>query len=64
MSARAQIAMSEEEVLAFLAEQRTMICATNGPRGWPHLMPLWYVLRPSAQTGAPRPWAWTFAKSQ
>ena len=22
-----------------------MTCATAGPRGWPHLMPLWYVLR-------------------
>ena len=39
-----------------------MICATNGPRGWPHLMPLWYVrARPAT---APRVWAWTFAKSQ
>ena len=35
-----------------------VICATNGPRGWPHLMPLWYVVR-----GADI-WAWTYAKSQ
>ena len=35
-----------------------MTCATQGPRGWPHLMPLWYVVRDG------RLWAWTFAKSQ
>lgn len=45
MSRRRQIKMTDEEVAAFLAEQRTVTCATIGPRGWPHLMPLWYVLR-------------------
>ena len=57
--------MSEEEVAAFLAEERTLTCATIGPRGWPHLMPLWYVLRdpPPAESG-PRLWAWTYAASQ
>lgn len=58
MSRRDQIVMSGEEIAAFLQEQRTVICATNGPRGWPHLMPLWYVVR-----GADV-WAWTYAKSQ
>jgi hypothetical protein len=53
--------MDEDEVLAFLDEERVMTCATFGPRGWPHLMPLWYVVRPSHP---PRLWAWTFAKSQ
>jgi hypothetical protein len=38
--------MSAAEVEGFLAEERTATCATLGPRGWPHLMPLWYVLRP------------------
>jgi hypothetical protein len=38
--------MSAEEVSSFLAERRVVTCATLGPRGWPHLMPLWYVLRP------------------
>ena len=37
--------MSEAEVASFLAEERIVTCATAGPRGWPHLMPLWYVLR-------------------
>ena len=58
MSRRDQIRMSAEEVLAFLDEERTVICATNGHRGWPHLMPLWYVVRDG------RLWSWTYAKSQ
>jgi hypothetical protein len=64
MSRRTQITMSDEEVLAFLEEERTVICATNGVRQWPHLMPLWYVLRPTGEDHAPQLWAWTFAKSQ
>jgi PPOX class probable F420-dependent enzyme len=55
---RAAIRMSDEEALAFLEEQRTVICATHGHDGWPHLMPLWYVLRGGTL------WAWTYAKSQ
>ncbi len=50
--------MSEDELDVFLHEQRTVICATNGPRGWPHLMPLWYVVRDGEI------WAWTYAKAQ
>ena len=64
MSRRDQIRMSDAEVVAFLEEERTVVCATNGRRGWPHLMPLWYVLRPTGDAGAPEVWAWTFAKSQ
>ncbi|MGA8363473.1 MAG: pyridoxamine 5'-phosphate oxidase family protein [Solirubrobacteraceae bacterium] len=65
MSRRKQIEMSAEEVAAFLAQERTITCATAGPRGWPHLMPLWYVLR-DAPTGEPGPrvWAWTYGRSQ
>jgi general stress protein 26 len=58
MSRRELIQMTDDEVRAFLDEQRTVVCATNGVRGWPHLMPLWYVVR-----GADI-WAWTYAKSQ
>ena len=58
MSSRASIAMSEAEVLAFLEQERTLTCASAGSDGWPHLMPLWYVLRGG------RIWAWTYAKSQ
>ena len=65
MSRRDQIKMSEEEVASFLADERTVTCATVGPRGWPHLMPLWYVLRdaPAGEAG-PRLWSWTYAVSQ
>jgi PPOX class probable F420-dependent enzyme len=57
-SRRGQIAMSEEEVLAFLREQMVMQCATVGPRGLPHLVPLWYVPEGMELVG------WTYAKSQ
>jgi PPOX class probable F420-dependent enzyme len=58
VSRRDQIAMSDEEVADFLEEQRVVVCATNGRDGWPHLMPLWYVVRDDEL------WAWTYAKSQ
>jgi nitroimidazol reductase NimA-like FMN-containing flavoprotein (pyridoxamine 5'-phosphate oxidase superfamily) len=65
MSRRDQIRMSDAEVAAFLEHERTVTCATNGPRGLPHLMPLWYVLREvAAGEPGPRIWAWTYAKSQ
>lgn len=50
--------MSAEEAGAFLCDERTVICATNGSDGFPHLMPLWYVVRDGEL------WSWTFAKSQ
>jgi PPOX class probable F420-dependent enzyme len=58
MSRRDQIKMSDGEVDAFLAEQKTVICASNGHDGFPHLMPLWFVVRDG------RVWAWTYARSQ
>jgi PPOX class probable F420-dependent enzyme len=58
VSRRDQIRMNDEEALAFLDEQRTVVCATNGREGRPHLMPLWYVVRDG------RLWSWTYAKSQ
>ena len=57
-SGRSRIAMSEAEVLEFLDEERTLTCATLGHDAWPHLMPLWYVVRDGEC------WAWTYAKSQ
>src|SRR6476469_7029365 len=53
--------MTDAEVLAFLDEERVVTCATHGPRGWPHLMPLWFLVR---GTHPPQIWAWTYAKSQ
>ena len=35
-----------------------MVVSSIGPRGWPHSMPLWYVLRDGEI------WIWTYAKSQ
>ena len=60
--------MDEAQTAAFIAEERTVTCATVGPRGWPHLMPLWYVLRevPAGEQSPPTPriWAWTYGSSQ
>lgn len=58
MNRREQIKLTAAELDDFLHQQRVVICATNGTRGWPHLMPLWYVLRDGQL------WAWTYAKSQ
>ncbi len=58
MSRRDQIRMTDAELAAFLDEQRTVIVATNGRDGWPHLMPLWYTMRDGEL------WAWTYARSQ
>jgi len=65
MSRRDQIKMSELEAAEFLAEERTLTCATRGLRGWPHLMPLWYVVREAAPgEPGPRLWSWTYGVSQ
>ncbi len=58
MSRRDQIRMGEAELAAFLGEQRTVIVATSGRDGWPHLMPLWFTVRDGEL------WSWTYAKSQ
>jgi general stress protein 26 len=58
VSRRAEIAMAADEVPAFLGEQRVVTCATLGRDGWPHLMPLWFVVRDGEC------WSWTYAKSQ
>ena len=58
MSRRSQIAMSGEEAAAFLEQGRIVTCATLGRDGWPHLMPLWYVIRDGQL------WSWTYRKSQ
>jgi PPOX class probable F420-dependent enzyme len=58
VSRRAEIAMAADDAAAFIADQRVMTCATVGRDGWPHLMPLWFVVRRSEC------WAWTYAKSQ
>ncbi len=58
LSRREQIRLSEEEVRELLGSERVVIATSNGPRGWPHSMPLWYVPREGEV------WIWTYAKSQ
>ena len=50
--------MSATELRDFLVEQMVMQCATNGPRGVPHMVPLWYVPEETDLL------SWTYAKSQ
>jgi PPOX class probable F420-dependent enzyme len=50
--------MTDAELARLLAEERVVTCATLGPHGRPHLMPLWYVVVDGVVT------SWTFAKSQ
>lgn len=57
-SRRDQIRMTDDELRAFLAEQKIVSVATIGPNGRPHLVPLWYVADGTELRG------WTFAKSQ
>ncbi len=57
-SRRDQIRMTEEELRSFLDEQRIVQVATIGPKGRPHVMPLWYVVDGTALG------CWTYAASQ
>lgn len=57
-SRRDEIKLSPEEAAAFLANERVLNVASNGPDGWPHVISLWYVMRGND------PWIWTYAKSQ
>lgn len=50
--------MTQDELYAFLDEELVMTCATVGPNGRPHLMPLWFTRSGPILRG------WTFAKSQ
>jgi hypothetical protein len=60
-SRRSEIEMTAEEVQAFVAEQMVMQCATLGPHGLPHMVPLWFVteVTPNLELVG-----WTYAKSQ
>ena len=57
-SRRDQIKMTDDELRVFLATEKIVTCATTGPEGRPHLMPLWFV------TDGETLRCWTFAKSQ
>jgi PPOX class probable F420-dependent enzyme len=55
---RAEIELTEDERRELIESERIVAVATFGPRGWPHLMPLWYVTRDAEI------WIYTYAKSQ
>ena len=57
-SRREQIELTDEEQRELIESERIAVVASNGPRGWPHVMPLWYVPRDGEI------WVWTYAKSQ
>jgi len=57
-SRRDQIKLSDDEQRELLESERIVTVGSMGPRGFPHLMPLWYVLRDGEI------WVWTYAKSQ
>jgi PPOX class probable F420-dependent enzyme len=57
-SRRDQIKLTDEEQRALIDGERIVVVSSLGPRGWPHVMPLWYVPRDGEI------WIWTYAKSQ
>jgi PPOX class probable F420-dependent enzyme len=58
VSRRAEIELDEGQRRELIDAQRIVVVASFGPRGWPHLMPLWYVPRDGVI------WIYTYAKSQ
>jgi PPOX class probable F420-dependent enzyme len=58
VSRRGQIKLSEDEQRELLESERVVVVSSLGARGWPHSMPLWYVLRDGEL------WIYTYAKSQ
>jgi PPOX class probable F420-dependent enzyme len=58
MSRRAQIVLSSSEQQELLESERVVVVSSIGPRGWPHSMPMWFLLRDDEV------WVWTYAKSQ
>jgi PPOX class probable F420-dependent enzyme len=58
VSRRDQIKLGEAEQRQLIDSERVAVIGSFGPRGWPHLMPLWYVPREGEV------WIYTYAKSQ
>jgi PPOX class probable F420-dependent enzyme len=57
-SRRDQIKLTADEQAELLSSERVVVVSSIGPRGWPHSMPMWYVVRDGEI------WVWTYAKSQ
>ena len=58
-SRREQIQLTEDEVRAFLAQENTLIIASNGKDGFPHPMPMHYAIDDDGNL-----WVITYRKSQ
>jgi PPOX class probable F420-dependent enzyme len=57
-SKRSAISMTDDEVRAYLEEQRVLNVATIGPSGHPHLVAMWFAVVDGQVA------FWTFGKSQ
>jgi PPOX class probable F420-dependent enzyme len=57
-SRRDQITLTPDEQAELLESERVVVVSSLGPRGWPHSMPMWFVVRDGEI------WVWTYAKSQ
>jgi general stress protein 26 len=57
-SRRDEIVLSDAEQAELLDSERVAIVTSNGPKGWPHSMPMWFTTRDGVI------WVWTYAKSQ
>ncbi len=57
-SRRDEIKLSDTEQADLLDTERVAIVTSNGPKGWPHSMPMWFTVRDGVI------WVWTYAKSQ
>ena len=58
MSRRSEIVLSPAEQRELLDSERVVVVSSIGPRGWPHSMPMWFVLREGEI------WVWSYAKAQ
>ena len=59
MSRRDQIRLADDEIRSFLESEKTIILVSNGPQGFPHAMPMWFVTEPDGTIRMT-----TYAKSQ
>ncbi|MCX6541298.1 MAG: pyridoxamine 5'-phosphate oxidase family protein, partial [Actinobacteria bacterium] len=57
-SKRGNITMTDDEVTAYLADQKVLNVATIGPSGHPHVVAMWYEVVDGKIV------FWTFGKSQ
>jgi PPOX class probable F420-dependent enzyme len=58
VSRRGEIVLSAAEQRELLDSERVVVVSSIGPRGWPHSMPMWFVLREGEI------WVWSYAKAQ